>query len=406
MACGMSADGRIIAPSAASNAMTMIPIDLSALSPAARKVLDPVSPPAMRTLAARAVVPGVRPDELVSVVAAIAAGGDGDLAAVAQKTLASLPAPVLTSALAGDLDPGVIDLLAGLYLADLQVMERLLAMPRVAPETIADIAGRCGEQLAEILATNEQRLLAHPRIIERLYMNRAVRMSTADRIVELAIRNGLELTGIAAFEQLKAAIEGQAAEPKKPVAPATAAEAAASAPTASDVAFMEVLALGDELDFDPSFADTYVVTDKGTEEVDTKFVPLYARLAGMTIAQKIRIASLGSSGERLLLMRDTNRLVAVAAIRSPLVQGAEIVRISQSRVVSDDVLREIARNKDWIRDYQIKLNLVMNPRVPMGVSSRLIGFLRESELKTISKSKNVSGPVATLAKQQLNRRAK
>ena len=43
----------------------------------------------------------------------------------------------------------------------------------------------------EFVATNEQRLLENPRIIELLYMNKNTRMSTADRIVELAARNGL-----------------------------------------------------------------------------------------------------------------------------------------------------------------------------------------------------------------------
>ena len=56
---------------------------------------------------------------------------------------------------------------------------------------------------------NEQRLLRHPAIIEALYLNKHVRMSTVDRAVELAARNGLDLKNIAIFSEIKAAIEGE-----------------------------------------------------------------------------------------------------------------------------------------------------------------------------------------------------
>ena len=119
-----------------------------------------------------------------------------------------------------------------------------------------------------------------------------------------------------------------------------------------------------------------MIDDEGEERVAEKFVPLYARLATMTIAQKIRVAMLGSAAERLLLMRDSNRLVASAAIRSPLVQEPEVVRISTSRVISEEVLRAISLNKDWLRNYQVKLNLVTNPRTPFPMAARLVPYLR------------------------------
>ena len=35
-----------------------------------------------------------------------------------------------------------------------------------------------------------------------------------------------------------------------------------------------------------------------------------------------------------------------------------MVRVSASRVVSEEVLRTIALNKEWIKNYQMKLNLI------------------------------------------------
>jgi len=98
--------------------------------------------------------------------------------------------------------------------------------------------------------------------------------------------------------------------------------------------------------------------------------------------------------------------VASAAIRSPLLQEPEVIRISSSRAVDEDILRTVANNKEWTRSYQIKLNLVMNPRCPFMFAAKLLPLLRESDLKAIAKSKNVSGSVATAARQHLQRRDK
>ena len=46
-------------------------------------------------------------------------------------------------------------------------------------------------------------------MIEALYKNRNTRMSTADRLIEFAARNGLDLTGIPAFKDHVEAMQGQ-----------------------------------------------------------------------------------------------------------------------------------------------------------------------------------------------------
>jgi hypothetical protein len=360
------------------------------LSPAAQKILDPASPAPLRAMAAKGVVPGLKSAELLTVLVLLAEG-DGAAGATARETLARLPAPVLTGALGADLEPLVIEKLVSTYLDDAAVMERLLAMPRIALSTIEDAAGRVGERVAELIAVNEQRMLAHPPIIERLYMNRATRMSTADRIIELAVRNRLELIGVPAYKEVAIAI-GQELVVER-----------TDEPTYDDLLFRDTIQEGEALGFDPAKEDTHVISE-GEEKVAAKFIPLYARVGQMTIAQKIRLAMLGSAAERMLLLRDSNRLVAASAIRSPLIQEPEVMRISGSRVVSEEVLRAISLNKDWVRNYQIKLNLVINPRTPFAMSARLVPHLREGDLKSVAKSKNVTGPIAQAAKQQLQRK--
>ncbi len=368
-------------------------VQIEKLSAVARKMLDPASPGPMRQLAARGIAPGLKPGEALTVVALLSEAADEAVAATAKATLDKLPAPLLSGALAADLAAGVLAVIAPRYAKDPAVMEKMVAHPAILPETVAAVAAGASEMVAELIATNEQRMLAHPEIIEKLYMNKATRMSTADRILELAVRNKVELKGIPAYKEAAAAIGLE-----------LIAEASAER-TPDDVLVVETDAVARLTTLDPSVEDTHRVDEEtGEEVVEEKFLPLYARLGQMTVSQKIRRAMLGDASERLLLVRDSNRLVAAAAIKSPAIQENEIVRISASRTVSEDVLRIIALDREWTRSHQIKLNLVQNPRTPFAFSAKLVQHLREHELKGLARSKNVTGAVAQAARQQLSRR--
>jgi hypothetical protein len=369
------------------------PIDVATLAPPVRKILDPATPAPMRQMAAKGIAPGLRPGDALTVVALLAESADETLAAAARATLDKLPAPLLNGALAGDLPPGVLAALAPRYAKSPEVAEKILGHAAMPPEAVAEVAAMASEAVSELLATNEQRLLAHPAIIEKLYMNKQTRMSTADRILELAVRNNIELKGIPAYKEAAAAIGQELIAEPSPE------------PTPDDVLFRETDAAASQLPVDATVEDTHRLDEEtGQEVVEDKFLPLHAQLAQMTVTQRIRRAMLGSVSERLILIRDTNRLVAQAAAKSPSLQENEVVRISASRNVSEDVLRIIALDREWTRSHQIKVNLVANPRTPFAFAAKLLPYLREHELKGLAKSKNVSGAVAQAARQQLDRR--
>ncbi|MGO8995121.1 MAG: hypothetical protein ACLQVI_17540 [Polyangiaceae bacterium] len=370
-------------------------IDVASLPGPAQKILDGSAPLPIRQMAAKGIAPGLRPVDALTVIALLAESTDLDVATTAQATLAALPGPVLKGALGGEIPAGVLDVVAPRYAKNAGVIEQILKQQSLLPETVVKVAETANEAVTELLAVNEERLLKFPEIIEKLYMNSATRMSTADRMIELAVRHGLELKGIPAFKEAAAAIADELiAEPTEE-------------PTPDDILFRELDEEAEKIGLDPSKEDVVVRDEEtGDEVVSDKVLPLHAKLASMSISQKIRRAMLGTAGERMLLVRDKNKLVASAAIRSPKIQDNEIALISMSRNVSDEVLRIIATNKVWVQDHQIKLNLVYNPRTPFVFSAKLVAFLREGELKQVAKSKNVSSAIAQAARQHLDRRKK
>ncbi len=371
------------------------PIDLSTLSVAVARVLDLKAPAALRTMAARGVAPGLKPHDALTVVALMAQDDADPLVEVARATLDAIPERLLDAALVADLPAGVLAVVAPKFAKNTAVMLKILALPQLETSTVAALAARASEAVAELIAINEERMLADSTIIEQLYLNKATRMSTCDRIIEFAVRSGKELTGIAAFHEVAAAIAGELiAEPS-------------DEPGFDDVLFVEAEAIATEVEAGVSNDETHVIDEEtGEEKLVEKLKPVKLKLTDMNVSQKVRRAMLGTPSERAILVRDNNKIVAAAAIKSPMIQENEVVRIAGSRNVSEDVLSVIVRSREWMRTYQVKLNLVQNPRVPFTQVAKLIPLLRESDLKTLAGSKNVSGAVSLAARQHLQRKTK
>jgi hypothetical protein len=386
-------------------------IDTSALPGPAQKILDPSGPAPLKAMAAKGLMPGLPPGAILAVLVMLSAQPDAN-GETANKTLEKLPAPLLNGALAlQDLHPAVLDKLGPLYARDAAVSEKILFHPQTVSDTVVAMAAVGTEGVCELIATNEERLLQVPAIIEALYKNKNCRMSTADRLLELAVRNDIELN-IPAFAQAKAAIQGELiAEPT-------------DGKSFDDEQFDDGMTKAADLRLEDG-EDTHEINElTGQEEVSIKARPLHAIWAELRPPAKIRLLTLATLkhyddhgqevGEerfdqkalRMLGVRDANPLVAVAALNTPGISDAEIVRIAGLRNVAEDVLREIAFNKDWTRHYMVKFNLVANPRTPFGQASKFVLHLRESDIKNLAKSKEVSGAIQAAAKQQLSRKGK
>lgn len=344
----------------------------------------------MKMLAAKGVIPGAPPPDALTVIVALSEADDAKVAGAAQETLKALPNPLLEGALGGELQRDVLAALVSHVGKDTTLLPRLLSQKQLDEEIVAALASKADEMGGEMIATNEALLLRFPAAIEKLYMNERVRMSTCDRLIELAVRNEIELD-FPAFKLAAQAIMSQ-------LIPEPTEER-----TFDDIHYAETeqQAKAAELSEDE---DVIERDDEGDEHLVEKAVPLFKQLQDASITQKIRRAMLGNSVERLILVRDTNRLVSEAAARSPRMTENDASRISASRAVSDDVLRIIANNRELTRSYQVKLNLIMNPRTPFTFTSRLMPHLRLVDLRSLARSKNVPGAVQKVAKNQLARR--
>lgn len=370
------------------------PAALAALSPPAAKALGPGPG---RMLAARGMLPLARPGELVTVLYQLAAI-DPALTGVAIATLEGLPDKVVGGAFADPtLEPLVLDWMAKRASRTPALVEALVLAPRVADDTIADLAATGTAAAVDLIAGNEQRLLRCPAIIAAMYGNPAARMSTVDRAVEQAVRAGVRVAGIAAWDELARVVTGSAG-----VAPATSA--------ADDAAFAQALAgtaaVADGVitDGGDRAAEEGVAIAEGDDQapaVDEKVVPV----GKLSVPAKIRLASLGNAFARAILIRDPMKLVAVAAIKSPGVTEIEAAKYAGNHSLAHDVIRHIAGRRDWTRLYGVKKSLVLNPKTPLTESTKFLIHLRERDVRLVANSKGVPSAVVAQARKLLASRA-
>lgn len=359
-----------------------LPLPTDQLPESIRRFCSSETPEKARQMAAKGLVPA-KGGELVSVLLQLAADPALAIAEAARATLAGVPTGVLEAACDAPLHPAFLHALADHLRGKDALLERLIGNTATANDTIVSIARFCSEHVAERVALDEQRILRAPQIIESLYKNKNTRMSTIDRLVDLAVRNGVTVDGIPTFEAHAQAIAGQ-------LIPEPTEE-----PLPSDAMFVEALAHDDEGDA--------VETDQveGTEEVKEKYKPLAFQIQNMNFAEKLRMTLIGNAAARGLLVRDSNKIVAMAAVASPQVTEAEASGIANSRQVSEEVLRFIGNKREWTGNYEIKKSLMFNPKTPAGISMKYLAHLQVNDLRNLARSRGIPAAIKTAAQQRL-----
>jgi len=440
------------------------PLDPTQLSTAAQRALGPGPG---RTMAARGLLP-LPPADQVAVLYQLSLDAESNVAQSARATAAGLPDKLLAGTLAAPaIDARVLDFFADLIADKPAVFDAIAMNPSVADGTIATLATRAGAREIDQIAQNEQRLLRHPEIIAAMYMNRRARMSTIDRVVELAVRNNVRVPGLAAWDEVARALTGEATTTASPT---------------DDALFEQVLGVRDDSALTTGDAEQAPEDDDPVEsKISTRLVELQITRPGTTVVRvplrrtrmtigsaatcdgklpdappqwilveqddtrvnigvvrtgerfqltlnqaatiegarvvlapipfrdlpipaKIRAATIGDAFIRGEAIRDSNKQVALAAVKSPGVTDIEAARYARNHSLAEDVVRHISGNRNWTKAYGVKVALCLNPKAPISEVSRFLPFLRPKDLLNLSKSKGIPSAVSAHARKLMSAR--
>jgi hypothetical protein len=132
---------------------------------------------------------------------------------------------------------------------------------------------------------------------------------------------------------------------------------------------------------------------------------LMQKLAFMTVVQRLTLALKGGREERMLLIRDPNKLVQKCVLQSPRLTETEVELFAAMANLSAEILRMISLNRLFMKNYTIVKNLVLNPKTPLDVSLHLFPRLTPTDLLKLTTNKNVPETLHAMA-VKLHRRRK
>jgi hypothetical protein len=128
------------------------------------------------------------------------------------------------------------------------------------------------------------------------------------------------------------------------------------------------------------------------------------RTQRMTVVEKVKAALTGSQEERMVLIRDSNKVVARAVMQSPKLSDHEIEAIAGMKDVSEEVLRLIAANRKFRKMYVVIRALVNNPRTPIDVGLHLVPHINDRDLKWLALNRNVSDLIRRSAEKVIQQK--
>jgi hypothetical protein len=361
---------------------------LSAPSPTdalVQKVLDGSAPLALRVAAARGALPLTRA-VLARLSLHLRADPDEDVRREAESNLAGLDDKAIREILSDPAcDASVLRHYAPAAARNEKLAE-IIAFHRAVPDdALSVLASEGSSSVIELVLTNHARLLGSPGLLDRLTVNPALRPDQRGRILDLLAHF---------FKDQEVAGEG--ATPSV----AGTGDAASSGPAALDAMDADQIARLLQVDVGELFAASEILDGEEFERDENPVVrSVYQKILTLMTGQKAMLAMKGGREERSILIRDTNKVVALSVLKNPRLSELEVERIALMRNVSEEVLRAVGAGREWAKSYAIACALVKNPRTPPGISTNFIPRLTNKDLKLLVSDKNVPEIIRRNAKR-------
>ncbi|MGI8787215.1 MAG: hypothetical protein ACR2HG_05580 [Pyrinomonadaceae bacterium] len=393
-------------------------VEINSTNPVVKAIISGTAPRPAQLAAARGVLPLPQTD-LLEILVALAEQTDAELAENARQTLAAQDQNELENIFKSDESaPQVLAYFAGQDNQPKLIHEAILANPKTPTASIINFARRTANgELLELISFNQQLLIAAPQIIDAIIAN-PYRTAEAERRATETKRE---------FFQKERGAQ-QIADELRAKGNAAAAEFIESADFAGDLqevssktnlSFEDAILLAEHIEVPDSETDDswlsleyieefYEETEEQRELIVNKIlgelsseddeisgdrVAMINRILRMGMKDRVKLAAKGDREARNILIRDPNRIVAQAVVQNARITEQEIEKIASMRSVPEDVLRQVANNRNWARNYSIMHKLAQNPRTPLANVMTILNRLQLRDLQSLTKSHNVSDAV-------------
>jgi hypothetical protein len=338
------------------------------VSPEVARIVKPGAPRDAQLAAARGALPLAGKD-LLTVLFFLCSSRDAEIKKSAVKTVRELPASSLDPVLKDQsLHPQLLELLVRARLSDPELMDAVILHPSTTLKSLLYLAQKAGAEVLERLAANQNLLYEHREIVEAIIANPA------------------------AGKSLKLKLGWQ--EPVPEVSESTGQSDALQDPDSHSE---------DECDDEGRSQEEL---DALIEEADDEGLSKYQIALELKVAEKIKMGLTGDKEWRALMIKQSNKLIQGAVLKNPRITDGEVLMIAKNKTSSDDLIRQILLNKDWMKLYEMKKALILHPKTPAPKALRLVPFMTMKDIKELAKSRQVSTVVSTAARKELELRLK
>ncbi len=336
------------------------------VSPEIARIVKPGAPRDAQLAAARGALPLAGKD-LLTVLFFLCSSKDAEIKKSAVKTLRELPVSILNPVLKDkSLHPQLLELLIRARMADADLMGAVIMHPATTVKSLLYLAQKGGADVLERLAGHQNLLYENPEIVEAILAN-----ENADK--SLKFKLGWQ-------------------EPVEQD----------SAPDDLDQESPE----GDGEEEDEDEGRSQEEIEAFIEEADEEGLSKYQIALELKVAEKIKMGLTGDKEWRALMIKQSNKLIQAAVLKNPRITDGEVLMIAKNKTSSDDLIRMILLNKDWMKLYEMKKALILHPKTPAPKALRLVPFMTMKDIKELAKSRQVSTVVATAARKELELRIK
>lgn len=391
--------------------------EITSTNPVVKAVIAGTAPRPAQMAAARGMLPLPQAD-LLEILVTLARQSDAELADAAQATLASQEKDGLEFFLkSAEAAPSVLAYFAAQSEQPKQIHEAVLSnLNTPSTAVIKFVRETSSGELLELVSLNQQLLISSPLIIDAIIAN-PYRTAEAERRASETKREFFQKERGA--QQIADELRAQGKEAAAQFIE-TADFAADLQETESEtrlsfedaILLAEHIEVEDDLDDDWLFSEyieeLYEETAEQRESIVNKIlgdlkaeddeisgerVSMINRILKMGMKDRVKLAAKGDREARNILIRDPNRIVAQAVINNAKITEQEVEKIAVMRSVPEDVLRQIAINRNWARNYLIVHKLAQNPRTPMANVMSILTRLQLRDLQALTKNRNVSDAV-------------
>jgi hypothetical protein len=266
-----------------------------------------------------------------------------------------------------------------------KIIARIIRNQALPAELLMKIAEKGDASMLEMLLDNQIKLIAYPEIMEIMEKNPEISNFIKGKIQEirefyLEKDTGEEIPAEEVLEDVKEVIV-QEQRGQQPGGKETGKE-------------------GEEVGEEPGamtdMADLAVVKERTLTTLQA--------LNRMNISERIKLALTGSKTHRMILIKDPNKMVSLSVLESPKITADEIIILAKNKSIDSDIIGRISRNREWIKNYSIIVELVQNPKTPVQSALSFVNRLHNMDLKLLSFNKNTSPVIREFAANLFSQR--